>query len=502
MRDNISSGGINRLTANENTNKKTKTAARGTNPSGRFAYAASATPPGVSGIAVIRMSGEGAFAIADTIFISQSGKKLSVKKMQGYTCAYGDIINPDTKEIIDKVVLTKFIAPHSFTGEDTVEISCHGGIVVKEAILNLLYNAGARPALPGEFTKNAFLNGKLDLAQAEAVMDIISASARKAGDEAVRQLSGNLSTKIKALTLNLYKVLAGVELLLEYPEHEDTKEANEGLLKEIESVLASVENLIQTFERGRILKEGFTVVIAGRPNAGKSSMLNTLAGYGRAIVTEIPGTTRDTIEEMTDIDGIPVNLIDTAGLRDSSDTVEKIGVERAKMAIQSADLVLWVFDEQIDNSKIFEKEYSDFKETVGKLSKNKLAIVLSKVDLKPFEYNYNSLKKIFPNIPIIPFSSVTEEGLDEVRKLIIKIYQSLGSSSAEEVVITNSRHLSSLKNSKNNLIMAVEGIRSGIPLDVISGALIGSAEDLAQITGDEVTEKVIEEIFSRFCIGK
>lgn len=502
MCDNISSRGLNSSTVPDYINQKQETAACGTNPSSRFAYAASATPPGVSGIAVIRMAGESTFKIADLIFSPLSGKRLSVMEMEGYTAAYGDIINPATKEIIDKVVLTKFIAPHSFTGEDTVEISCHGGVIVKNSILNLLYEAGARPALPGEFTKNAFLNGKLDLAQAEAVMDIISASARKAGSEAVRQLSGKLSEKIRELTSKLYKVLAGVELTIEYPEHEDTKEANENLLEEIENVLFVVEDLIQTFEKGRVLKEGFTVVIAGRPNTGKSSMLNTLAGYGRAIVTEIPGTTRDTIEEMTEISGIPVNLIDTAGLRDSSDTVEKIGVERAKSAIGSADLVLWVFDEDIDDSKIFEEEYSDFKATVGKLPPNKLAIILSKVDLKPFEHNYKNLKKLFPNIPVIPFSSVTQEGLEEVRELILGIYQSLGSSSSQEVVITNSRHVASLKNAKNNLNMAVDGIRSGIPLDVIAGTLRGSAEDLAEITGDEVTEKVIEEIFSRFCIGK
>ncbi|MHB1454144.1 MAG: tRNA uridine-5-carboxymethylaminomethyl(34) synthesis GTPase MnmE [Saccharofermentanales bacterium] len=486
----------------DNTSKQASTAAHGQPPAGRFAYAAAATPPGISGIAVIRMAGRSSFEIADEIFIPEYPPCKTVSSMDGYTCAFGRLIDPATGETIDKPVITKFVAPHSFTGENTVEISCHGGTAVKEGILRVLFAAGARPADPGEFTRNAFLNGKLDLAQAEAVMDLISSTARKAGAEAVKQLQGRLSSKLKGLTAGLYKAISAVELILEFPEHEETTEAVSELLSITDSVRAEVSALIKSFEKGRILREGFKVVIAGKPNAGKSSMLNTLSGYDRAIVTDMPGTTRDTIEEPVDIGGLPVRLVDTAGLRRSDDKIEKMGIDRARSAIEEADLVLWVFDEEAADPQQFSETDEDFKYIISGKKDYEIAFILSKSDIKPFDRNLQALKAFFPDIPVFPFSSVTEEGLDDVRRLITGIYEKRGSVSSEEVIITSIRHIHSLQKAGGSLDMAAEGLRSNLPLDIIAGAMRGAAESLAEITGDEVSDKIISEIFSRFCIGK
>lgn len=486
----------------DNINKQALTAAHGQPPVGRFAYAAAATPPGISGIAVIRMAGRSSFEIADEIFVPEFPSGRTVSSMDGYTCAFGRLIDPATGETIDKPVITKFIAPHSFTGENTIEISCHGGAAVKDGILRVLFAAGARPADPGEFTRNAFLNGKLDLAQAEAVMDLISSTARKAGAEAVKQLQGRLSAKLGSLTAGLYKVISTVELILEFPEHEETAEAAAELLSITDHVRTEVSTLIRSFEKGRILREGFKVVIAGKPNAGKSSMLNTLSGYDRAIVTDIPGTTRDTIEEPVDIDGLPVRLIDTAGLRNSEDRIERMGIGRARTAIEDADLVLWIFDEEAADPQKFSETDEDFRYIVSGKKDYEIAFILSKSDIKPFNRNLQALKAFFPDIPVYPFSSVTEEGLEDVRRLITGIYEKRGSVSSEEVIITNIRHVHSLTKAGISLDMAVEGLRSNLPLDIIAGALRSAAENLAEITGDEVSDKIVSEIFSRFCIGK
>lgn len=476
--------------------------ARGESLLSRFAYAACATPPGSSGIAVIRVAGTSAFEIADAAFKGNSPEFISVHDMKGYTCAYGLFIDPSKKETIDTVVLTKFIAPNSYTGEDIIEISCHGGTAVKNSILEVLFSLGARPAGPGEFSKHAFLNGKMDLSQAEAVMDLISATARKASAEATRQLQGTLSDKIREISNNVYQVMSNVEMIVEFPEHEETDEATFAITSHLETIAFQLDDLIQSFKKGRILKEGLNVVIAGKPNAGKSSMLNTLAGYDRAIVTPVPGTTRDTIEEFVDIEGLPVRLIDTAGLRDSKDEVEMIGIDRAKKAIETADLVFWISSEnEIDLPGLLDNE-EDLKEILSCHQENALILVIGKSDLTPFKKNSEMLHKIFPNAPIIPFSSITKEGVDAVRMLIRNKYDEMGAKNSEEVLITNARHYHAVSQAKKSLDMALDGISQHLPIDLLACVLRSVADSLAQITGDEVSEELVNEIFSRFCIGK
>lgn len=473
-----------------------------TGHTGRFAYCAPATPPGVSGIAVIRMSGRSSFEIADDIFVSESRRNVTVYDMEPYTCAYGEIRDPRTGETADKVVLTKFSAPNSYTGEDTIEISCHGGTAVREKILDLLYVFGARPAEPGEFSRNAFLNGKMDLAQAEAVMDLISSQADKASSQAIGQMKGNLSSRIREINNSLYRVLAELEMALEFPEHEDGRLVREHLISKTDELLTDISGLTDSFRQGRILREGFTVAIAGKPNAGKSSLLNIISGHDRSIVTDIPGTTRDTVEEIVNVGGLPVKIIDTAGIRDSSDMVEQLGVGRAKEAIGSADLVLWVIDEYGNTEETLQDEFRRLTDSWINSHKGRFAVIISKIDIKPFDNILNEVKRNFPDFPVIPFSSVTGEGLDEVRVLITNIYNSFGNSSSEEIIITNSRHLRSLRQAQTEISIAHEGMVCGSPLDVLASALRKASESLAEITGDEVSEKLIQEIFSRFCVGK
>lgn len=474
------------------------------------AYAASASPPGISGIAVIRMSGKDAFEIADAVFKGNSSDPIKVNDMKGYTCAFGDITDPMTGEVLDSVILTKFMAPHSYTGEDTIEISCHGGSLVRRNILNALYTAGARPAIPGEFTRNAFLNGKMDLAQAEAVMDLISATARKASSEAIHQMSGSLSGTIREISKRVYSVMSGIEMIVEFPEHEQTEEKIENIDLQIRDIGLHLELLIQSFNKGRILKEGMTVVIAGKPNAGKSSMLNTLAGYERAIVTATPGTTRDTIEESVDIEGLPVRLIDTAGLRMAKDEIEKSGIDRARKAIECADLVFWIFSEDEKNDSedskcgidISSGNDEDLKDILSLRKDDSVIFIIGKSDITPFEKNREILKEKFPDAQVLPFSSVTNEGVEAVRDIIRMKYDEFGAGSSEEVIITNARHYHALLQAKESLELAERSIDLHMPVDLLSSVLRNAAESLAQITGDEVTQELVDEIFSRFCIGK
>jgi len=487
----------------QNDSLNNKDAALGKSPSSRFAYAACSTPPGVAGIAVIRISGEDAFDVVEDVFVPVSPSYKSVREMKGYSCAYGKFIDSkEHKNIIDQVILTKFIAPESYTGEDTVEISCHGGTGVKSMILNVLYSQGARPAEPGEFTKNAFLNGKIDLSQAEAVMDIISAHTFRSETEAAKQLEGKLSTKIKQISNKIYEQMSKVEMIIEFPEHEDSEQGVKGISEELLIINKELDTLIASFRQGRILREGFTVAISGKPNAGKSSMLNTISGYERSIVTDIPGTTRDTIEEIVDVRGIPVKLIDTAGLRSSSDEVEKIGIERARHAMEHSDLVFWISsDERVDTDKLSESD-EDFKYLLSLENKKKIVLIIGKSDIIPWEINKQILIKAFPESEIIPFSSVTGEGLNDVFDLILKKYEEFGSPSGEEVIITNHRHYNSLEAASRSLKMAMESINNNMPEDILAAALRSVADRISEITGDTVSEEVINEIFSRFCVGK
>lgn len=476
--------------------------ARGEYPLSRFAYAACATPPGVGGIAVIRMSGRDSFVIANEIFKAESPAYDNIFDIPGYSCAYGRIINPSTSDVIDEVILTKFISPGSYTGEDTIEISCHGGLGVKNSILAVLFDHGAIPAQPGEFTRNAFLNGKIDLAQAEAVIDLISSNAKMASMQALKQLEGILSTKIRGISSLIYELLSRVEMIIEFPEHEESDESSTLIKDSLDIIYGQIDNLVATFEQGRILSEGYTVAITGKPNAGKSSMLNTLSGFSRAIVTDIPGTTRDTVEETVDIEGLPVRLIDTAGLRKSDDEVEKLGIDRAKETIESADLVLWICgDAELDIENLYTQD-DDFKYLLSSRLGRNLTLIIGKSDIIPYEKNRKLLSALFPEVNILPFSSVTGEGVADVRKLILHHYEESGAAGSREIVITNARHRHAIVKAGESLFMAQKANNDGLSLDIVSAALRSAADNLALITGDEVSEEIVNEIFSRFCIGK
>lgn len=471
--------------------------------------AASATPPGTSGVALIRLSGPASPAIAAAIFRPAGKRFPPADQMAGYTCAPGLIVDPGTvpESAIDQVVLTRFAAPHSFTGEEVYEITCHGGQAVRQAILDLLYQLGVQPAGPGEFTRRAFLNGKLDLAQAEAVMDLIASSASKRAQVAMRQLQGQLSSRLREIRQNLYDVLAQLELVLEYPEHDESEVTRAGLLSKLLPQLEQVAALAASFRQGRLLSEGFTVVIVGRPNAGKSSLLNALAGYDRAIVTPVPGTTRDTVEELVDIGGVPVRLVDTAGLRETTDLVERIGVDRARNAILEADLVLWLISPPEHWTEATGRDFNDLELELDELrdlaeQSDALLLVAGKEDLAASGELKAWLAAEMPDLPLVSFSAQTLEGLDQMRQAIIDRYNQTGSGQADEVLVTSSRHKACLDRTLARLESAAAELERGEMLDLTAALLRDAMENLAEITGDLVTDTIIETIFSRFCIGK
>jgi tRNA modification GTPase len=462
---------------------------------------ACATPPGQSGLAVIRISGPAAFYAAKQLFKPLSERFEPIDKMAGYTCAPGYWMNePELsgKAIrLDQVILTKYIGPHSFTGEDTLEIACHGGTAIKQAILDSVFRLGIRPAGPGEFTRRAFLNGKLDLAQAEAVMDLISSEAKLQAVAALNQLRGAVSEKVAKARGEIYDLLARTELILEYPEHEESPDNIDSLKQNIELVCNSIRSLSDTYRQGRLIREGLTVVIAGKPNAGKSSLMNMLAGYERAIVTEIPGTTRDTVTETIDIDGLPVHLVDTAGLRESSDPVEVMGVSRARQAMETSDLLIWLVSPPLVEH---DPELESIREAVE--SDLPLLLVCGKDDLGESHQISSLLEEKFPELGVIAFSAITGEGLAKIRQAIHDKYESSGNVQSESVLLTNIRHREAALRAAEHLEQAVAALDSGLTLDLTAMLLRAGAESLAEITGDSVSEEVVQTIFSRFCIGK
>lgn len=481
------------------------------NPSALYdTIAASATPPGTSGVALIRLSGPASPKVAETVFSPISSRFPKAGDMDGYTCAPGYILDAAGLPI-DQVVLTRFKAPHSFTGEDVYEITCHGGQAVRQAILDRLYALGVSPAGPGEFTRRAFLNGKLDLAQAEAVMDLISARADKRAQAAMRHLQGQLSVRLQAIRQQLFDVLAQLELVLEYPEHEESEASRANLLQQLEPAAAKVAALAKSFRQGRLLSEGFTVAIVGRPNAGKSSLLNALSGYDRAIVTPVAGTTRDTVEELVDIGGVPVRLIDTAGLRDTTDLVEKIGVDRARQATLEADLILWLISPDVDEAAVqssgSEQTYLHLAAELDELihlhqQTDALQLVAGKEDLAQSVALRAFLTERLPDFPLIKFSTQSESGLEQIRQTILDRYNQAGSGQSDDVLITSSRHKACLDRTLDSLEKAAAEFRRGEMLDLSAALLRDAMENLAEITGDLVTDTLIDTIFSRFCIGK
>jgi tRNA modification GTPase len=457
--------------------------------------AAVATPPGQSGLAVVRLSGTNSAMAASRLFRPAGQRFPRVEDMPGYTCAVGDVIDPSDGSCVDQVVLTRFTAPHSFTGEDVIEISCHGSTAVKRRILDILFRLGVQPAGPGEFSRRAFLNGKIDLAQAEAVMDLIQADAQRSARAAADQMHGRLSVQVRVQADGLYQLLAQIELILEYPEHEDSNQAIQHLRSQLSATASRLNGWISSYRQGRILREGLTVVIAGRPNAGKSSLLNALAGQDRAIVTPIPGTTRDTIEIRIDLDGLPVNLIDTAGLHESIDPIEHLGIARSHAAMQQADLVFWLLSPPVDN---LDDELAAIRAVVGP----PVIILAGKEDLGQSSDLLGILRSIFPDRGIFSCSAVSGEGLDKIRQVVRDFYQQNGSTNDDGLIITSSRHLACLEQAASQVGEAEHVLAAGLTLDIAASLVRGSLDALAELTGDQVSDELIQTIFSRFCVGK
>jgi tRNA modification GTPase len=457
--------------------------------------AAVATPPGEGGIAVVRVSGSQALSIAEKVF--RPHRKGSPAHYQGFTVHYGQLIDPHTQEALDDGLLTVFRAPHSYTGEDTLEFSCHGGAVLTQCVLSAFLRAGARLAEPGEFTQRAFLNGKLDLAQAEAVADLIRAKTASACRLAQRQLEGRLSAQIHVLKEELVGILAAIEVTIDFSDEVGELEYAP-LLQRIVAVKEAIQHLCEEGKRGRLLREGLRVAIIGRPNVGKSSLLNALLRTDRAIVTPIAGTTRDVIEEAANLQGVPVVLMDTAGLRETADPVEQIGVQRARQAHQSADLILVVFDATMDTPATVQCLLREIEEE----QRPRLLTVWNKCDLLSSTKKERILQELSTPLPFVFTSAQSGEGMQELEAKILSSTTGERGASLDSVLVANTRHQEALHSAGSSLQEAETTTCQSLPGDFIAIDVRGALDALGQITGETVTEDIIHRIFRDFCVGK
>ena len=451
--------------------------------------AAIATAMAGSGIGIVRISGEEAVSITDQIFHMPGGKKLS--DMETHTIHYGHI--RDGEEVIDEVMVLLMRGPRSYTREDTVEIDCHGGVYVMKRILETVIKYGARPAEPGEFTKRAFLNGRIDLSQAESVIDVISAKNEFALKSSMKQLSGAVSDAVKEIRGEILHEIAFIESALDDPEHISLDGYGERLELTIEGAVDRIEKLLASSDNGRILKEGISTVIVGKPNAGKSSLLNLLVGENKAIVTDIEGTTRDILEEYITLHGITLKIVDTAGIRETQDVVEKIGVSRAREVAKGADLILYVVD---SSTPLDEND----EEIIDMLKGRKAIVLYNKTDLVS-AVSMEALKEKI-NHPLIPISAKEETGIAQLADTIKSMFFSGKISFNDEVYITNARHKEALEEAEESLAMVKQSIEDGMPEDFFSIDLMAAYGSLGKITGEEVGEDLVNEIFSKFCMGK
>ncbi len=453
--------------------------------------AAIASGLSASGIGIIRVSGNAAFEIGDAVFRAASGKKVS--EMESFKAAYGFIV-ADGKTV-DEVLLLKMKAPHTYTREDIIEIDCHGGIVVTKAVLDTVLAAGARPAEPGEFTKRAFLNGRIDLTQAEAVSDIIAAKSSLALKNSVNQLRGDVKTKIASLRDTILSKTAFIEAALDDPEHYSLDGFPETLSEDTDKMIDQISRLIKSNDNGRIIKEGINTVILGRPNAGKSSLLNVILGEERAIVTDIAGTTRDTLEETVVLDGIVLKMIDTAGIRDTDNMIERIGVDRARAAAQEADLILYVVDATVGVTD----EDTDI---LIMLKDKKCIILVNKTDVEEFDEGKIRAKLQSSSVPVIGISATKQTGIDELKKCITDMFFAGSLDFNDEIYITNIRQKNLLIEAKKSLEAVKDSLLAGMPEDFYSIDLMAAYTSLGLITGDNVEDDLADRIFSEFCMGK
>ncbi|WP_283576230.1 tRNA uridine-5-carboxymethylaminomethyl(34) synthesis GTPase MnmE [Limosilactobacillus oris] len=454
--------------------------------------AAISTPVGEGGISIIRISGEDAVVVAKRLY--RGSKDLA--QVASHTINYGHIVDPDTGAEVDEVMVSVMRAPHTYTCEDVVEINCHGGLLATNRILQLVLSYGARMAEPGEFTKRAFLNGRIDLSQSEAVMDLIRAKTDKSMKVALNQLDGDLSRLIRHLRQDILDVLAQVEVNIDYPEYDAVEEMTTKMLKEKAlDIQQRIQALLKTAKQGKVLREGLATAIIGRPNVGKSSLLNTLLHEDKAIVTDVAGTTRDVIEEYVNVDGVPLKLIDTAGIRDTDDTVEKIGVERSKRALDAADLILLLID---SSAPLTAEDRELLTATHGK----QRIVILNKTDL-PRQVDLDELKKLTDGDALIETSIVKHEGMDQLGQQISKMFFNEGiESSQNNVMVTNARHIGLLHQANTALSDVLKGINAGMPVDLVQIDMTRCWDLLGEITGDSYQDELLDQLFSQFCLGK
>ena len=454
--------------------------------------AAISTATGNGGIGIVRMSGKKSFEILNKIFIPINKNDNEIK---GYSMKFGYIVDPKTNEKIDEVLVSYFVGPKSYTTENMCEINSHGGIIVEKRILQLCLENGADLSEPGEFTKRAFLGGRIDLAQAESVIDLINSKSENEAKASINQLEGILSKKIRSIREKLLDVMSDIEANIDYPEYDIEEITNKKINEVLKDIKIDLTNLSKSFESGKILKDGVKTIILGKPNAGKSSLLNSILKEERAIVSEYAGTTRDTIEEFVNIRGIPLKLIDTAGIRKTEDKIEEIGVKRALKISEEADLIIAIFDGS--------KELDEEDLGILNIIKNKKAIViLNKKDIGDlhFENNESFIKDLNNNI--IKISAKTGEGIEDLFSIIEKMFKNDEIKMNDGIIITNIRHKNQIDKDLTSVNEAIESSESGMPIDIVSIPIKQILSDLSAITGEDVSEDIINEIFSKFCLGK
>src|SRR5690606_9893588 len=455
--------------------------------------AAISTPMGEGAIAIVRLSGDEAVAIADKIFKSPNHKRLT--EVATHTIHYGHLIDPKTDEVVEEVMMSLMRGPKTFTREDVVEINCHGGIVSVNRVLQLVLRYGARLAEPGEFTKRAFLNGRIDLSQAEAVMDLIRAKTDRAMNVALGQMDGKLSRLITSLRQALLETLAQVEVNIDYPEYDDVEEMTiPVLLEKCGWVREEIIKLLQTSSQGKILREGLSTVILGRPNVGKSSLLNSLVQENKAIVTDIAGTTRDVIEEYVNVRGVPLRLVDTAGIRETEDIVERIGVERSREALKDADLILLVLNY---GEELTEEDERLF-ETIQAMD---YIVVVNKTDIER-KIDLNRVHELAGKHRVVTTSLLKEEGVIELEEAIAALFFEGQVEANDLTYVSNARHIALLHQAQQVIEDALAAAESGVPVDMIQIDVTRTWEILGEIIGDTVQESLINQLFSQFCLGK
>ncbi|HCU7998016.1 TPA: tRNA uridine-5-carboxymethylaminomethyl(34) synthesis GTPase MnmE [Staphylococcus aureus] len=449
------------------------------------------TPMGEGAIGIVRLSGPQAVEIADKLY---KGKHL-LNDVPSHTINYGHIIDPESKEVVEEVMVSVLRAPKTFTREDIIEINCHGGILTINRVLELTMTYGARMAEPGEFTKRAFLNGRIDLSQAEAVMDFIRSKTDRASKVAMNQIEGRLSDLIKKQRQSILEILAQVEVNIDYPEYDDVEDATtEFLLEQSKEIKQEINRLLDTGAQGKIMREGLSTVIVGKPNVGKSSMLNNLIQDNKAIVTEVAGTTRDVLEEYVNVRGVPLRLVDTAGIRETEDIVEKIGVERSRKALSQADLILFVLN---NNEALTQEDY-----TLYEVVKNEdVIVIVNKMDLEQ-NIDINEVKDMIGDTPLIQTSMLKQEGIDELEIQIRNLFFGGEVQNQDMTYVSNSRHISLLKQARQTIQDAIDAAESGVPMDMVQIDLTRTWEILGEIIGETASDELIDQLFSQFCLGK